>query len=59
MSKKRISKARKIKELEKLKTIKPLIVFKANKLVVTLKNKEQLKRWLIRHPEGSYTINPT
>jgi len=59
MSKKRISKAKKIKELEKLKKNKPLIVFKANKLVVTLKNKEQLKRWLIRHPEGSYTINPT
>ena len=53
----RISKSKRIKNFERLKSIKPYIVFKANKLIVTLKNKEQLARWLLRYPEGTYTIN--
>ena len=57
MLKKRISKAKKLKNFEKLKKIKPQIIFRANKLIVTLKNTEQLSRWLIKYPEGSYTIN--
>ena len=57
MSKKRISKSTRIKNFEKLKAVKPLIIFKTNKLVVTLSNKQQLSRWLIRYPEGTYTIS--
>jgi hypothetical protein len=57
MSKKRISKSTKIKNLQKLKSIKPLIIFKVDKLIVTLRNQQQLSRWLSKYPEGTYTIN--
>jgi hypothetical protein len=57
MSKKRISKSTKIKNLQKLKSIKPLIIFKVDKLIVTLSNQQQLSRWLSKYPEGTYTIN--
>ena len=57
MSKKRISKSTKIKNLQKLKSIKPLIIFKVDKLIVTLSNQQQLSRWLCKYPEGTYTIN--
>jgi len=48
------------KALEKIEIIKksvPKIVFKANNIVVTLKNKSQLGRWLELYPEGKYQIN--
>ncbi len=48
------------KALEKIEIIKksvPKIVFKANNIVVTLKNKSQLSRWLELYPEGKYQIN--
>ena len=57
MSKKRISKSTNIKNLQKLKSIKPLIIFKVDKLIVTLSNQQQLSRWLSKYPEGTYTIN--
>ena len=57
MSRKRISKSTKIKNLQKLKSIKPLIIFKVDKLIVTLSNQQQLSRWLSKYPEGTYTIN--
>jgi hypothetical protein len=57
MSKKRISKSTKIKNLQKLKSIKPLIIFKVDKLIVTLRNQQQLSRWLSKYPQGSYTVN--
>ena len=57
MSKKRISKSTKIKNLQKLKSIKPLIIFKVDKLIVTLSNQQQLSRWLSKYPQGSYTVN--
>jgi hypothetical protein len=57
MSKKRISKSTKIKNLQKLKSIKPLIIFKVDKLIVTLSNQQQLSRWLSKYPEGTYTVN--
>ena len=57
MSKKRISKSTNIKNLQKLKAIKPLIIFKVDKLIVTLSNQQQLSRWLSKYPEGTYTIN--
>jgi len=49
-----------IKALRKIESIKksvPKIVFKANNLVVTLKNKRQLNRWLEIYPEGTYSVN--
>ena len=49
-----------VKALRKIEAIKksvPKIVFKANNLVVTLKNKRQLSRWLEIYPEGTYNIN--
>jgi len=48
------------KALEKIEMIKksvPKIVFTANNLVVTLKNKDQLSRWLEIYPNGKYSIN--
>ena len=57
MSKKRISKSTKIKNLQKLKAIKPLIIFKVDKLIVTLSNQQQLSRWLSKYPQRSYTVN--
>ena len=48
------------KALDKIKMIKksvPKIIFKANNLVVTLKNKKQLSRWLEIYPDGKYIIN--
>ena len=45
------------KVLQEIKTRVPNIIFKAHNLVVTLKNKNQLKRWLELYPEGRYTIN--
>ena len=32
------------------------IIFKAENFFVTLRNKEQLKRWLDKYPEGQYEI---
>tara|TARA_X000001036_G_C20565550_1_gene760378 strand:+ start:599 stop:784 length:186 start_codon:yes stop_codon:yes gene_type:complete len=43
--------------IEKIKKSIPAIIFKAKNIVVTLKSKSQLKRWLDLYPEGKYTIN--
>ena len=43
--------------IRKIKNSVPSIIFKANNLVVTLKNENQLKKWLKIYPEGTYTIN--
>ena len=48
------------KTMDKIEVIKqsvPKIVFTAKNLVVTLKNKSQLNRWLEIYPEGTYQIN--
>lgn len=45
------------KTLLKIKNSVPKIVFKAKNLVVTLKSKDQLKKWMELYPEGNYTIN--
>ena len=48
------------KTLEKLNAMKksvPKIIFRAQNLVVTLKDKHQLNRWLEVYPNGVYTIN--
>ena len=43
--------------IKKIKNSTPKIIFRAHNLVVTLKNKAQLNRWLKIYPEGKYTIN--
>ena len=44
-------------KIEAIKKSVPKIVFKANNLVVTLKNESQLSRWLEIYPDGKYQIN--
>ena len=46
-----------LSKIEAIKKNVPKIVFKANNLIITLKNKSQLSRWLERYPEGTYKIN--
>ena len=40
-----------------IKNSTPKIIFRAHNIVVTLRNKTQLNRWLEIYPEGKYTIN--
>ena len=40
-----------------MKNSAPKIVFRAHNIVVTLRNKNQINRWLEIYPEGKYTIN--
>ena len=46
-----------LSKIEAIKNSVPKIVFKANNLIVTLKNKKQLSRWLEVYPEGTYVVN--
>tara|TARA_B110000196_G_scaffold137289_1_gene118952 strand:- start:100 stop:282 length:183 start_codon:yes stop_codon:yes gene_type:complete len=46
-----------IQEINIIKKSVPKIIFRAKNLVVTLKNKEQIKRWLELYPDGTYQIN--
>lgn len=45
-----------MKILDNIKNSAPKIIFKAQNLVVTLRNKSQLSRWLQLYPDGKYTI---
>ena len=57
MTKRRIAKGKREKILNEIKNSTPSIIFKARNLIVTLRNKSQLKTWLSLYPEGTYTIN--
>ena len=57
MTTRRIAKSKREKILNEIKNNTPSIVFKARNLIVTLRNKSQLKTWLNLYPEGTYTIN--
>jgi len=57
MTARRIAKSKREKILNEIKNSTPSIVFKARNLIVTLRNKSQLKTWLNLYPEGTYTIN--
>ena len=46
-----------IQEINVIKKSVPKIIFRAKNLVVTLKNKEQIKRWIELYPDGTYQIN--
>ena len=43
--------------IKEIKNRTPKIIFRAHNIVVTLRNKTQLNRWLKIYPEGKYTIN--
>ena len=43
--------------IKEIKNSTPKIIFRAQNLVITLKNKTQLNRWLKIYPDGKYTIN--
>ena len=45
-----------MKILDSIKNSAPKIIFKAQNIVVTLRNKSQLNRWLQLYPDGKYTI---
>ena len=55
--KRRKSLKKTIQEINIIKKSVPKIIFRAKNLVVTLKNKEQIKRWLELYPDGTYEIN--
>ena len=58
MSNYRILKKRKAERiLEKIKNNSPSIIFKTKTMTVTLKTKEQLKKWLDMYPTGEYTFS--
>ena len=57
MTTRRIAKSKREKILNEIKNSTPSIVFKARNMIVTLRNKSQLKTWLNLYPEGTYTIN--
>ena len=57
MSNYRLLKKRKAEKiLDKIKNNSPSIVFKTKTMTVTLKTKEQLKKWLDMYPTGKYTF---
>ena len=57
MSNYRILKKKKAEKiLDKIKNNTPSIIFKTKTLTVTLKTKEQLKKWLDMYPTGEYTL---
>ena len=57
MSNYRLLKKRKAEKiLDKIKNNSPSIIFKTKTMTVTLKTKEQLKKWLDMYPTGQYTL---
>ena len=44
-----------LKIIKEIKSNTPKIIFKVKNLVVTLRNKSQLNRWLELYPDGKYT----
>ena len=61
MEKKKYKRKKSLKKtldaLLQIKNSVPKIIFRAQNIVVTLKSKNQLNRWLELYPEGKYTIN--
>ena len=55
MSNYRLMKKKKAEKiLDKIKNNSPSIIFKTKTMTVTLKTKEQLKKWLDMYPNGEY-----
>ena len=51
-----IKKKKAEKILDKIKNNTPSIIFRTKTMTVTLKTKEQLKKWLDMYPTGEYTF---
>ena len=57
MSNYRLLKKRKAEKiLDKIKNNSPSIIFKTKTMTVTLKTKEQLKKWLDKYPTAEYKL---
>ena len=57
MSNYRLLKKKKAEKiLVKIKNNTPSIIFRTKTMTVTLKTKEQLKKWLDMYPTGEYTF---
>ena len=57
MSNYRLLKKKKAEKiLDKIKNNTPIIIFRTKTMTVTLKTKEQLKKWLDMYPTGEYTF---
>ena len=57
MSNYRLLKKKKAEKiLDKIKNNSPSIIFKTKTMTVTLKTKDQLKKWLDMYPTGEYTF---
>ena len=56
MSRRKILSKKKEKIIKEIKDRTPEIVFTARNIIVTLRNKSQLERWLNIYPDGKYVI---
>ena len=56
MSKRKKSISKKEKIIAEIKRRTPKIIFTAKNLIVTLRNRNQLDRWLEMYPDGKYVI---
>ena len=56
MSKRKKSVSKKDKIINKIKGRTPNIIFTARNLIVTLRNRSQLDKWLVMYPNGKYII---
>jgi len=56
MIKRKKSSSQKEKIIQEIKNRTPKIIFTVKNLIVTLRNRNQLDRWLEMYPEGQYVI---
>ena len=56
MSRRKKTTSKRDKIIEEMKRRTPKIVFTAKNLIVTLRNRDQLSRWLEIYPDGKYII---
>ena len=57
MIKRKKSSSQKEKIIQEIKNRTPKIVFTAKNLVVTLRSRSQLNKWLKIYPDGKYVIS--
>jgi len=57
MIKRKKSSSQKEKIIQEIKNRTPKIVFTAKNLVVTLRSRSQLNKWLEIYPDGKYVIS--
>ena len=57
MTKRKKSLKNALKKINQINSSVPKIIFKTKNLIVTLKSKSQLIKWMKLYPEGKYVIN--